>query len=346
MALKLVGAEVDRRPREFAKRLYLKARSTPATPGAEQDSTSPHAALTLVCVWLQARADLPDHAPPAAYDLLAAWCSEEGWEATFRRDLVKNLLDEEDPLKEVRYLRILQDDARRVLDLTMDALERPFSDNISTGSPLDADLWADSSPLVGVAAPIAEFHKYQIALKTFGDISEQLLDAEQRLRQRHLEQARDDIYKARVDEVHASLWEQYQGLGPQYELLCRDVAEAWVAYEYARKSGRTIAQEEINQLQTAYRTGIAALQKYTETSKSESINQETQKVVVAALSLIEEMVAPTQPQLWEAIVRRMQTRLPASVQAQRHSSDQRPRLIRALSIEETQPLSTPPGEDS
>lgn len=329
MPLRLLPAEVDNRPREYARDLYLKARAEPPTPGSDEP-TSPHAALQRVVEHLQSRQDLPEYAPPPDLPLLARWAADQNWDATYTRGLVKQLLDEEDPLKEVRYLRLLQDDARRVLDLTMEALEpaRPQSVISQTDNP-----FADETDSMGVIAAKATYESYSIALKTFGDISEKLLEAEQRLRQRHLEQARDDEYHRRVDEVHLSIWEQYRGLGPQYELLCRDVAEAWVAYEYALKSGRTLTQEERAQLQTAYRTAISMLQKYTETSKSESINQETQKVVVAALSLIEEMVAPTQPQLWDAIVRRMQTRLPASVAAQRRQDQ--PRLIRAIS-EETQ----------
>jgi hypothetical protein len=107
------------------------------------------------------------------------------------------------------------------------------------------------------------------------------------------------LYRGYVEELK----EKYAELGPQYDLLCEQVAAAHVRHQQmlAAGPGEVPSEEFVGMLRSA-REGIAQLQRYTESTKSEAIDRASQAATLAVLQIVSVYVSETNPEAWSAIV--------------------------------------------
>ena len=272
-------------PIRIARNLYFKLR-----PEFPSEAATLAALQTVLAT---KRHLLPSEAPPGDPALIRGWATEYGWEAAYSYDdAVVSLKGELDRAKGAfREAEIYLGHAREALDIHLrvepDSVRQPLS---------------------------------EAGAKTFNTLSSQVLrwqaalaEAEDKLRKLTLE--RQDIASAaRVEEVYQEYLEQYENLGPQYEHLCQQAAIITVRIEQMNASGRAVPHEEFAKMQDTYIKVISQLQKYTESTKSESISKDTIEMVKALLKIGEGIVGEKAPRVWEEYVRAVARKIGATVQ--------------------------------
>lgn len=274
----------------IARNLFLKLRP---------DCPSESAAIArLQTVLATQRARLPAEAPPADLGLLQGWAMEYGWERAYDTSNAK------DSLKgEIARARSMFKEAQEYLSHAREALD----------VHLKTDPDAPRAPLSEVGA------------KIFNTLSSQVLrwqaavgEAEDRLRKLLSEgQTQDSI--VRVEEVYQQYLEQYQGLGPQYAHMCKQAAIITVRIEQMNSSGRSVPHDEFSKMQDTYIKVISQLQRYTESTKSESISKDTIEMVKALLKMGEGIVGEKAPLVWNEYVKAVAVKIGATVREEQAS---------------------------
>lgn len=95
----------------------------------------------------------------------------------------------------------------------------------------------------------------------------------------------------------------YQGKGPQYETLCERLADATVMIEILQSAPLTIDSTEYQRMNQTVVLLTNQLQKFTEATKTQAIKTEINEALGRFMDLMEELIAPDHPQLWDSVVR-------------------------------------------
>lgn len=111
-----------------------------------------------------------------------------------------------------------------------------------------------------------------------------------------------DHWAHRAEELTAALTEEYAGRGPQYEILIRRLVRAEVLAEQLEGTGRALHTGEWRAANRAVLDATQALQKYTESQKSEVVQRERQQAMIVIMEVAERVIAPRYPELWANVV--------------------------------------------
>lgn len=265
-------------PREIARSLYLRLRPRFLDP--EQTVQA------LLRVLRERRDKIPPDAPPGDETLIRDWMQSDTWERGYERQQLLKPLDDDNR----RALECV-DECRIYLSKAKEALDH----HLTSGPEERGEVW--TKMFVSLSTQVRVWD---------GEVAK----AEDTLRQMVLERQTEEI-RAEGEAVYQDLISQYDGLGPHYNALCRRVAELHVRIEQANRSGRIVSSDEFTRMSDAYLRAVNQLQKYTETTKSESVSKETQEIVKAALRVVEDIVAPQAPQLWMKALRAVEAKIGA-----------------------------------
>lgn len=122
----------------------------------------------------------------------------------------------------------------------------------------------------------------------------------------------DDGYWAdRTRELTEQLLDSYADRGPQYEVLVKRLVFAEVAVEQLEKSGRHYDTSEGRNANKSVLDAVQALQKYTESQKSEMIQTAQQRAMLVIMEIAERVIAPKYPEAWARVVEEIERQLPA-----------------------------------
>lgn len=224
---------------------------------------------------------LPPDAPPADRELLEIWEKEGAWEIRYRDQELASILEAEglQPDRRLSALLHMEQEAREVLDGAILVAKRP----------------------VATKDDVAQ---YNTALNAWTNLQTKIAEAEADTRRRTFEQGNQDRWGDRYQEIFAGIMANYQGLGPQYEVLVSQLARQQVRVERAEASGRDVPLEETNESTKLTIALVGQLQKYTEATKSEAIRQEQQDAIMAVLRIVEGELSDY-PNLWQRVAQRV-----------------------------------------
>jgi len=134
------------------------------------------------------------------------------------------------------------------------------------------------------------------------ELTAQARNAEGEVRKRSLERPLSGHWSQEYNTLRQSLREEYDGLGPHYELLCDNCAAISIRLRQMEASGRDYDSGEYTDIHKLYLTYINQLQKYTEAMKSESINRQTQDVAERLVQIFERHFGNAYPVEWKTAV--------------------------------------------
>lgn len=120
----------------------------------------------------------------------------------------------------------------------------------------------------------------------------------------------------RIDQIYRELIVQYDGLGPQYEIMCKSLAEQREWLERQQSSGRSLDPKELLDISKSMQAWIKQIQQYTEATKSESISKETQEYITIVLKILEDVVGVQAPRAWQAGMQELTRRVNAAKRRQ------------------------------
>ncbi len=142
---------------------------------------------------------------------------------------------------------------------------------------------------------------------------------EDEARRRLLEMPSGPAAVAEIDARQRKLMEEYGDLGPQYELLCKQLAGLDYQRDMQMRSGRDVPTDEIVRLNDAIIRTIGQLQKYTESTKSESLSKDRNQLALALLDIGEKIFGTSAPQQWAAYIVAIKQRLQSIDRDERRS---------------------------
>lgn len=132
-----------------------------------------------------------------------------------------------------------------------------------------------------------------------------LEDKLERAENAHIRRAREGplhpSWQIRSQQLERQFLEFYGNRGPQYEILVRQLVAAEIRFEQAQASGRDIDIHEFKAILRAAQECISMLQKYTESTKIDHSEGRMEGIQVV-LRIVEEILAPEQPELYAHIV--------------------------------------------
>jgi hypothetical protein len=123
--------------------------------------------------------------------------------------------------------------------------------------------------------------------------------AEADVRRRKLEAPLQGSWAGEHVRLRTELQEQYSGLGPQYDLLCDNAAATAIMLRQLETSGGDFDMDTWKTLHELHLKYLAQLQRYTEAMKSESINRQTQEIVVEVVRVFETHFGNAYPEVWK-----------------------------------------------
>ena len=123
--------------------------------------------------------------------------------------------------------------------------------------------------------------------------------------------ADDGYWALRAEELARDLSEEYGQRGPQYDILIRRLVFAEVSVEQLEKSGRNFDTGEYRNANRAVLEATQALQKYTESQKSEVVQKAQQNAMLLIMEVAERVIAPKYPEAWAMVVDEIERLLPA-----------------------------------
>ena len=121
----------------------------------------------------------------------------------------------------------------------------------------------------------------------------------------------DSYWSERAQELAESLADEYGQRGPQYDILIRRLVFAEVNVEQLEKSGRAYDTGEWRSANRAVLEATQALQKYTESQKSEVVQRAQQSAMLMIMEIAERVIAPKYPEAWAMVVDEIEHLLPA-----------------------------------
>lgn len=270
--------ESEVRAEGIARELYFRLRSRGQPPA--------DALASLQTVLASGRADLPPDAPPP--EPVRGWAIEHSWERRFSQQESLRPLDGETQraAATVEETKIYLQKAKDRLDAHTDKEEG----------------WGEAGTKIFVALS-GQVLRWQSALG----------EAEDHLRQLILERQTEEA-RQQAEALYTDLIEQYGGMGKQYELLCKRLAEITVKIEQANASGRLVSAEEFSKLYDMHIKAVGQLQKYTEATKSETLTKETREYLTALLRVMEPHLAPVAPSAWRDALQAVRAKINATPQ--------------------------------
>lgn len=145
-------------------------------------------------------------------------------------------------------------------------------------------------------------NSYSYACQSYAKQYEGVCRAEEAL-SRLQDQADENTYMAkRSRELTRELSKEYEGRGPQYAVLVRRLVYAELNAERLERSGRALKTTEMVQVNKAVLDAVQALQKYTESQKSEVLQTARQEGMLVIMEIAERVIAPKAPELWAKVV--------------------------------------------
>ncbi len=114
-----------------------------------------------------------------------------------------------------------------------------------------------------------------------------------------------------VAVLRESLLAHYGDLGPQYPLLVERLVQAHVRATHCDARGEDLALGTHQRAADEVRKSVAALQRYTESLKQEIIAKRVELQVVRVVEIIEAVVLPVAPQLWNDVIAALAERAPS-----------------------------------
>lgn len=215
------------------------------------------------------------------------WALEAAWDQQFdlmqRDDFREQLIQADD---EEDSLRLQLEMAQRQREVASDVL-RQIHQQMDANDFKLTPIFQDQLRVAGAS--------YDRACRDENRIKDEA-------RKRMLEIPSGPAAEAAIKDIERKLLVQYGDLGPHYRILCGRLAEMVYRAEVQRGSGRDLPTTEMLGLNDAILKTINQLQKFTESTKSESLSKDRDALAVALLGVIERIVAPQAPNLWAAIV--------------------------------------------
>lgn len=122
--------------------------------------------------------------------------------------------------------------------------------------------------------------------------------------QRVLYSSVEDNYdwEARERELTEQLEEEYKAGGPHYKILIQRLVSSEMAVERIERGGRGQDSPDWRAANRAVIQAVQALQRYTESQKSEVLQTARQEGMLIIMELAERVIAPKAPELWAAFV--------------------------------------------
>jgi predicted nuclease with TOPRIM domain len=143
------------------------------------------------------------------------------------------------------------------------------------------------------------------AYRRWHALAQEAKEAEEEVRRRSLEIPRSGDWQEMYATMVSDLKQQYDGLGPHYDLLCEHTASLTVRLRMMEASGRDVSSGEYVEMHKLYLGYVNQLQKYTEAMKSESISKMTQEVAEQIVQLFERHFGTLHPEEWDSAVREL-----------------------------------------
>lgn len=140
------------------------------------------------------------------------------------------------------------------------------------------------------------------AYRRWHALVEEAKQAEDEVRRRSLEIPRTGEWAEQYAELVDELKEQYDGLGPHYDMLCENTAGLSIRLRMMEMSGRDVSSGEYVEMHKLYLGYVNQLQKYTEAMKTQSVNKLTQEVAEAIVQLFERHFGNLYPEQWKSAV--------------------------------------------
>ncbi len=141
----------------------------------------------------------------------------------------------------------------------------------------------------------------------------QTLEREALARERRAAQTAlfEQVRAEQADTLRAELLAHYDGLGPLYPLYVERLVQATVRAAAYDALGETLeAAAHIKAADEVRKCG-ASLQRYTESLKQEIIAKRVEAQVVRVVEIIEAVVLPVAPQLWNDVIAALADRAPS-----------------------------------
>lgn len=224
------------------------------------------------------------------------WAIEEAWDLQYQqlqqdefRDNLRSPEDQED------RFRLRLETQQRSLEIAAEALK----------------LVQDEMDLPDFVVSDAYLQKLDRSQRVYKSAHLELERVENDARKRLLEAQAGPVAEVQIKALKERLLDEYGGRGPQYELLCEMLADLSYQRQQSRGSGRDVSIQEMVALNQAVINTIGQLQKYTESTKSESLSKDRNELGAALMAVIESLVRPSQPQLWTKILSEVKHRLTA-----------------------------------
>jgi hypothetical protein len=237
---------------------------------------------------LRERETFPPEAPPGDVRMLAGWAKEYQWEQDWLRERAKEELQDEPQSITARIREV-----REVLDDVHLALRKHAGNLAATQEEFVPD---DAVVLTGL-------------WKTYSAALADLTALEASARKLLLEDANSPEFLKMVDEIAVALKNQYDGLGPQYEILCHTLALLSARVQAMLHSGRDVPFEEFAKVTALQIQTTAQIQKHTETTKSEAVTQEIRAMAQRMMEIVYNEIGKEQPVLAKRVLDTMAAKL-------------------------------------
>ena len=257
----------------------------------EQAGLDARRALTIKEIYMSARrkhetaedalqATMAANSHRATQAEIETWWLEQDWEGDFTRKTSAPI----DVVREETHPQVMLEKAITQEKAAYQAVE--LAEQKMRAKPGDKKLVADWASATDAWRKIArEVGVHAEKVRTF-----------------ELEIANQPIWQKQWEDLVASLKAQYRGQGPHYNLLCEDVADIAIRLRRIRQSERTLAPRDAYAWHHMLHEAIKRLQMYTESTKVETTKREVNAVTANLLNILETIIKPENPALWEGCV--------------------------------------------
>lgn len=224
------------------------------------------------------------------------WAAVDSWETQF--DLLRQESFRDD-------LRNPEDEESR-FRLRLDAQMRSVEFNEDMLRQVQAE-----SEKPDFAVSEAYLQKLDRAQRVYDSACKRLEALEDQARARLLEKSSGPAALADIAARRQRLLDEYGDRGPQYEILCGMLADLEYQRSQSRTSGRNVEITEIVSLNDAVIRTIHQLQRFTETTKSESFSKNMNDMGYALMTIVEKHFGASQPNQFRAMLAEVKQRLGA-----------------------------------
>lgn len=139
-----------------------------------------------------------------------------------------------------------------------------------------------------------------VPFRTLKDIRSDLEGVEKEVRELRQVEDEQGHWNRRYNALFALLYDQYDGLGPQYTILVQNTACSQVRLEQLIAAGCDLTEPGYQRATKDIRDWVQTLQRYTEAQKSETILVHQKQAIVKVLKVLEEYMLSYDPDLWKA----------------------------------------------